>query len=151
MRASPAAIALFETLRPTMLARAAALRPRLETDSDVADDRAAAHRRQIEAVLNHTNNLLISGDIRSHRDFLHTFMAVRASEAVSPTGVITMLTEIGDTAGRVVGQNGDTAGHRELIMALTLTTALTVKICNDLIARDLEHKTAQRNGMRAGR
>ncbi len=137
-------VSIFEALRPTIVARMLTARAtRSGTESDEANNSDSPLRKQIEAVLEHLGNFLVTGDVRMHRDFLQAFLAMRAAEAQSPSAVMASLTEIGDTAARVVQQAGDDDEHRRhLVHALASATVTTVKVCNELLARDLQRKVA---------
>lgn len=144
MRPGPPMVSIFEALRPKIVARMLTARAaRSGTESDEANQGSSPLRKQIEAVLEHLGNFLVTGDLRMHRDFLQAFLAMRAAEAQSPSAVMASLTEIGDTAARVVQQDGDDdEPRRQLVHALALATVTTVKVCNELLARDLQRKVA---------
>ena len=144
MRAGPPMVSMFETLRPKIVARMLTSRAaRSGTESEESNQANSPLRKQIEAVLEHLGNFLVTGDLRMHRDFLQAFLAMRAAEAQSPSAVMASLTEIGDTAARVVQQDGDDdEPRRQLVHALASATVTTVKVCNELLARDLQRKVA---------
>lgn len=144
MRPGPLMVSIFEALRPKIVARMLATRAtRSGTASEISNNSTSPLRTQIEAVLEHLGNFLVTGDLRMHRDFLQTFLAMRAAEAQSPSAVMASLTEIGDTAARVVQQDGeDDEPRRQLVHALASATVSTVKVCNELLARDLQRKVA---------
>ncbi|HPH66164.1 MAG TPA: hypothetical protein PLF40_10485 [Kofleriaceae bacterium] len=150
MRPGPPKVSIFEALRPKIVDRMLAARAsRSDTESD-ANQSDSPLRRQLEAVLEHLGNYLVTGDLRMHRDFLQSFLAMRAAEAQSPSAVMASLTEIGDTAARVVQQDGpDDDERRHLVQALASATVTTVKVCNELLARDLQRKLALCNELRA--
>lgn len=138
-------VSIFEALRPKIVARMLTTRAtRSGTESDDANHNGSSPlRTQIEAVLEHLGNFLVTGDLRMHRDFLQAFLAMRAAEAQTPSAVMASLTEIGDTAARVVQQDGeDDEPRRQLVHALASATVTTVKVCNELVARDLQRKVA---------
>ncbi|MBP9085044.1 MAG: hypothetical protein KBG15_02960 [Kofleriaceae bacterium] len=113
------------------------------TDNDDAPNTSSPLRKQTEAVLEHLENYLVTGDLRMHRDFLQAFLAMRAAEAQSPSAVMASLAEIGDTAARVIQQAGDDdEPRRQLVQAVASATVTTVKVCNELLARDLQRKVA---------
>jgi hypothetical protein len=144
MRAGAPLVFVFDTLRPKIVARLVRLRAtRSETQSDVAVQ-SSPFQRQVEAVLEHLANYIVTDDLRMHRDFLQTFLAMRAAEAQSPSAVMAALTEIGDTAARVVQQDGpDDPDHRALVEILATATVATARVCNELLSRDLQRKLVQ--------
>ena len=130
----------YEALRPKILQRLLELRPSLDPSLGRLDDATA--RGQIGAVLEHLGNFIATGDLGLHRAFLHTFLAMRAAEALSPASVLTMLVAIGDTAAQVAQEEGaGTAEGAELTILLTRVTASTARAVNDLIADELERRT----------
>jgi hypothetical protein len=143
---------LFAALKDSIAARldAIALAQRDSSQSvDPADSRnsrdSTPHRQQNLAFLEHLANFLITGDLRTHRDFLQSLLAMRTAQSQSASSVMAQLTEIGDTAARVVQNNGDDQTHRDLVFGIASATASTVRLCNELVAKDLEYKIAQRD------
>lgn len=129
----------YEALRPRILRRLLDLRSTIDPSLGRLDDDDA--RAQIDAVLEHLGNFLATGDLRVHRAFLHTFLAMRAAEAQSPAGVLAMLVAIGDTAAQLAQEEGaGTAEGPELTLLLTRVTASTARAVNDLIAEELESR-----------
>src|SRR5262245_36689642 len=132
----------YEALRPKILQRFLALRSTLDPSLGRLDDMTA--RAQIGAVLDHLGNYIATGDIGLHRAFLHTFLAMRAAEAQSPASVLAMLVAIGDTAAQVAQEEGaGTSTGAELTLLLTRVTTSTARAINDLIAEELDRRTAQ--------
>ena len=142
MSTAPPVARAYDTLRPKILQRLLDLRPTLDPSVARLDDATA--RAQIGAVLEHLGNFLATGDLGLHRAFLHTFMAMRAAEAQGPAAVLAMLVAIGDTAAQVAQEQGaGTSEGAELTLLLTRVTASTARAVNDLIADELERRTAQ--------
>jgi hypothetical protein len=129
----------YEALRPKMLARLLELRSTLDASLARLDEETA--RAQVAAVLEHLGNFIATGDLRLHRSFLQTFLAMRAAEAQSPASVLATLVAIGDTAAQVAQEEGagSEAGD-ELTLLLTRVTASTARALNDLIAEELESR-----------
>jgi hypothetical protein len=75
---------------------------------------------------------------------------MRAAEAQSPAAVLAMLVAIGDTAAQVAQDEGaGTAEGAELTLLLTKVTATTARAVHDLIAEELERRTASWSELRA--
>ncbi len=88
----------------------------------------ATARAQIGAVLEHLGNFLATGDLRLHRAFLQTFLAMRAAESQSPASVLAALVAIGDTAAQVAQEEGARRPEGvELMLLLTRVTASTAR------------------------
>jgi hypothetical protein len=139
----------YEALRPKILQRLLELRATLDPALGRLDDATA--RSQIAAVLDHLGTFLATGDLGLHRGFLHTFLAMREAEAQSPASVLAMLVAIGDTAAQVAQDHVASAPDgAELTLRLTRVTASTARAINDLIAEELDRRTAQLTG-RGGR
>ena len=133
----------YEALRPKVLERLLELRATLDPSLGRLDDATA--RAQIGSVLDHLGNFIATGDLGLHRGFLHTFLAMRAAEAQSPASVLAMLVAIGDTAAQVAQELGASQPEGvELVLLLTRVTASTARAVNDLIAEELDQRTAQR-------
>lgn len=131
----------YDALRPRVLQRLLELRSSLDPSLGRLDDATA--RAQITAVLDHIGNFIATGDLGIHRAFLHTFLAMRAAESQSPAAVLAMLVAIGDTAAQVAQEEGaGTVEGAELTLVLTRVTASTARAVNDLIAEELERRTA---------
>lgn len=129
----------YEALRPKILQRVLELRSTIDPSLGRLDDAAA--RAQVGAVLEHLGNFIATGDLRLHRAFLHTFLAMRAAEAQSPASVLAVLVAIGDTAALVAQEEGaGTPEGSELTLLLTRVTASTARAVNDLIADEVEHR-----------
>ena len=130
---------IYDALRPKMLQRLLELRSSLDASLSRLDEPTA--RAQIGAVLEHLGNFLATGDLRLHRAFLQTFLAMRAAESQSPASVLAALVAIGDTAAQVAQEQG---GGRpegvELMLHLTRITASTARALNDLVAEELESR-----------
>jgi hypothetical protein len=133
----------YEALRPRVLERVLELRGTLDPSLGRLDDATA--RAQIGGVLDHLGNFIATGDLALHRAFLHTFLAMRAAEAQSPASVLAMLVAIGDTAAQVAQEDaGGRPESAELTLLLTRVTASTARAVNDLIAKELDLRAAQR-------
>jgi hypothetical protein len=129
----------YEALRPKILQRLLERRSTLDPALGRLDEAAA--RAQIGAVLEHLGNFIATGDLRLHRAFLQTFLAMRAAEAQSPASVLATLVAIGDTAAHVAqDQVGVIAEGAELTLLLTRVTASTARALNDQIAEELENR-----------
>ena len=129
----------YEALRPKILQRLLELRPTIDPALARLDEATA--RAQVGAVLEHLGNFLATGDLRLHRAFLQTFLAMRAAEAQSPASVLATLVAIGDTAAQVAQEEaagGPGSTGAELTLLLTRVTASTARALNDLIAEELE-------------
>jgi hypothetical protein len=129
----------YEALRPKILQRLLEIRSTIDPSLGRLDEAAA--RAQVGAVLEHLGNFLATGDLRLHRGFLQTFLAMRAAEAQSPASVLATLVGIGDTAAQVAQEEGARAhggAGPELTLLLTRVTASTARALNDLIAEELE-------------
>ena len=139
----------FEALRPKILQRLLELKSTIDPSLGRLDDAAA--RTQVGAVLEHLGNFIATGDLRLHRAFLHTFLAMRAAEAQSPASVLAMLVAIGDTAALVAQEEGaGTPDGSELTLLLTRVTASTARAVNDLIAEELEGRRRSWRDMSRG-
>ncbi len=140
----------YDALRPRVLQRLLELRSSLDPSLGRLDDATA--RAQITAVLDHIGNFIATGDLGIHRAFLHTFLAMRAAESQSPAAVLAMLVAIGDTAAQVAQEAGaGTVEGAELTLVLTRVTASTARAVNDLIAEELERRTATWRSLTPGR
>lgn len=129
----------YDALRPKIMARLLEVRVTLDPSLGRVDESVA--RTQIGAVLDHIGNFLATGDLGIHRAFLHTFMAMRAAEAQSPSATLAMLVAIGDTAAQVAQEVGaGTSEGAELTLMLTRVTASTARATNDLIAEELTRR-----------
>jgi hypothetical protein len=144
MPTAPTLARSYEALRPLVLDRLLELRGSLDPSLGRLDDATA--RAQIGAVLDHLGNFIATGDIGSHRGFLHTFLAMRAAEAQSPASVLALLVAIGDTAAQVAQEGGTGADGdgAELTLLLTRVTGSTARVVNDLIAEELARRAEQR-------
>jgi len=132
----------YDGLRAKILERLLDMRATLDPSLARLDDDTS--RAQISAVLDHIGNYIATGDLGSHRAFLHTFLAMRAAEAQGPAAVLAMLVAIGDTAAQVAQDEGaGTTEGAELTLLLTRVTASTARAVNDLIADELASRTAQ--------
>lgn len=133
----------YEALRPRILRRLLETRSTLDPSLGRLDDATAQIR--ISAVLDHLGNFIATGDLGLHRAFLHTFLAMRAAEAQSPSAVLSMLVAIGDTAAQVAQDEGvGTTEGAELTLLLTRVTATTARAVNNLIADELGRRLGQR-------
>jgi hypothetical protein len=129
----------YEALRPKILRRLLELRPTIDPTLARLDEEVA--RTQIDAVLEHLGSFIATGDIRLHRAFLQTFLAMRSAEAQSPASVLATLVSIGDTAALVAQEEGaGTVEGSELTLLLTRVTASMARALNDLIAEELESR-----------
>ena len=129
----------YEALRPRILERLLEVRAALDQSLSRLDEETA--RVQVGAVLEHLGNFIATGDLRVHRAFLQTFLAMRAAESQSPASVLATLVAIGDTAAQVAQEAGDGTGQgAELTLLLTRVTASTARAVNDLIAEELESR-----------
>jgi hypothetical protein len=131
----------YEALRPKILQRLLELRSTIDPSLGRLD--APAARTQIDAVLEHLGSFIATGDLRLHRAFLQTFLAMRAAESQSPASVLAALVAIGDTAAQVAQEEGaGTPGGpgAELTLLLTRVTASMARALNDLIAEQLENR-----------
>jgi hypothetical protein len=138
----------YEALRPKILARLLEMRGSLDPSLGRLDEDTA--RSQIAAVLDHLGNFLATGDLGSHRAFLHTFLAMRAAEAQSPASTLAMLVSIGDTSAQVAQEEGaGTSEGAELTLLLTRVTASTARAVNDLIAEELGRRAGQKTELAA--
>jgi hypothetical protein len=127
----------YDALRPKILQRLLEIRSTIDPSLGRLDEAAA--RAQIGAVLDHIGSFLATGDLRLHRAFLRTLLAMRAADAQSPATVLATLVGIGDTAAQVAQEEGaGTAQGPELTLILTRVTASTARALNDLIAEELE-------------
>jgi hypothetical protein len=142
MKVDSSIAALFDSLRPAIAERMFA------TVSDNSHGADASSRRQVESVLEHLGNFLLSGDLRMHRDFLQALLAMRNTNTETYSTVMSSLAEIGDTAARLVQGAGDSPAHRSLAQQLVSVTATTVRVCNELVAKDLARKISQRDQLR---
>jgi len=132
----------YETLRGKILSRLLDMRSAIDPALGRLDENTA--RSQIAAVLDHLGNFIATGDIGLHRAFLHTFLAMRAAEAQGPAAVLAMLVAIGDTAAQVAQEEGaGTTTGAELTLLLTRVTTSTARAINDLIAEELDRRSAQ--------
>jgi hypothetical protein len=129
----------YEALRPKILQRLLELRSTIDPALARLDEATA--RAQVGAVLEHVGNFIATGDLRLHRSFLQTFLAMRSAEAQSPASVLATLVAIGDTAAQVAQEEGaGRAEGSELTVLLTRVTASTARALNDLIAEELESR-----------
>jgi hypothetical protein len=129
----------YEALRPKILERLLEVRAALDQSLSRLDEETA--RAQVGAVLEHLGNFIATGDLRVHRAFLQTFLAMRAAESQSPASVLATLVAIGDTAAQVAQEAGaGTPEGAELTLLLTRVTASTARAVNDLIAEELESR-----------
>jgi hypothetical protein len=129
----------YEALRPKILQRLLELRSTIDPALARLDEPTA--RAQVAAVLEHLGNFLATGDLRLHRSFLQTFLAMRAAEAQSPASVLATLVAIGDTAAQMAQEEGAGNPHgAELTLLLTRVTASMARALNDLIAEELESR-----------
>jgi len=129
----------YEALRPKILERLLEIRSTIDQSLSRLDEATA--RAQVGAVLEHLGNFIATGDLRLHRSFLQTFLAMRTAEAQSPASVLATLVAIGDTAAQVAQAEG--AGTQEgddLTVLLTRVTGSTARALNDLIAEELESR-----------
>ncbi|HWO24735.1 MAG TPA: hypothetical protein VNO30_38605 [Kofleriaceae bacterium] len=139
MATAPPLARAYEALRPKILQRLLERRSAIDPGLGRLDEAAA--RAQIGAVLEHMGNFIAAGDLRMHRAFLQTFLAMRAAEAQSPASALATLVAIGDTAVQVAqDQAGVAAQGAELTLMLTRVTASTARALNDLIAEELESR-----------
>ena len=142
MSTAPPVARAYDALRPKILQRLLDIRATLDPSLGRLDEPIA--RAQISAVLEHLANFIATGDLGLHRAFLHTFLAMRAAEAQGPAAVLAMLVAIGDTAAQVAQEEGaGTTEGSELTLLLTRVTASTARSVNDLIAEELDRRTAQ--------
>jgi hypothetical protein len=147
MSASPSAQA-FDALRPQIVVRLLELRSSL--DPALARSDEATARAQVDAVLAGYGDYIATGDLATHRAFLASFMAKRATEELGPSAALSTLVAIGDTAVQVVqeqisGNHGD-----ELALLVARVTAGSVRIVNDLIAEQLLRRRALAHELRSG-
>jgi hypothetical protein len=140
MSTAPSVARGFDELRPKILQRLLEMRTGLDPTLGRVDEPAA--RGQIDAVLEHLGNYLVTGDVGLHRAFLHTFLAMRAAEAQGPAQVLAMLVAIGDTAAQVAHESS-APESAELTLLLTRATASIGRTINDLIADELDRRIAQ--------
>jgi hypothetical protein len=148
MATVPPLARIYDALRPKILQRLLALRSTLDPSLARLDEPTA--RAQVAAVLEHLGNFIATGDLRLHRAFLQTFLAMRAAESQSPANVLAALVAIGDTAALVAQEDG--AGRPEgveLTLLLTRVTASTARALNDLVAEELESRRRSWHDMSA--
>jgi hypothetical protein len=129
----------YEALRPKIQQRILEARSTLDPSLARLDDANA--RAQVAAVLDHLGTFIATGDLGLQRAFLHTFLAMRAAEGVSPASVLAMLVAIGDIAAQVAQEEiARTPDGAELTLLLTRVTASTARGVNDLIADEVESR-----------
>jgi hypothetical protein len=149
MKVDNSIAALFDALRPTIAERMfASVSDPTNSHKPAAVGIEANSRKQVEAILEHLGNFLITDDLRMHRDFLQALLAMRNTHTQTYSTVMSSLAELGDTAARMVQGAGDTSSHRFLAQKLVNATSTTIRICNELVAKDLDRKVAQRDQLR---
>jgi hypothetical protein len=150
MKVDSSIAALFDSLRPAIAERmfASVSDPTNSHKQPASVGIDANSRKQVEAILEHLGNFLITNDLRMHRDFLQALLAMRNTHTQTYSTVMSSLAELGDTAARMVQGAGDTSSHRFLAQKLVNATSTTIRICNELVAKDLDRKVAQRDQLR---
>ncbi|MEZ4403365.1 MAG: hypothetical protein R3B06_25285 [Kofleriaceae bacterium] len=142
MSGVPSYVAAFEALRPAIGARLVELRGSL--DHAIARTTPEEARVLFDGVLHAVATLLATGDHDLHRGFVHSFVAVRATEGVGPDHAQRLLVAILDVAAaeaRAKHPDDPTAA-----LAITHAARLTARIINDTIADEIGRRQAQLAG-----
>ena len=147
MAADPAA--MLESLRPAVLARLVELRGSL--DHALARLSETDARKQLDPVLRHMQAYLTTWDWRLHRNFLQTYLAMRAGDGMSSDDVLHVLAAIGDIVVETVRrQLADHPAQPALLVAVAKFNAHTVRGVIDLVAEELGRRRHQRDLMARG-
>lgn len=131
-----------------MVSRLLELRSSL--DPALARGDEASARAQIEAVLDDFGDYIATGDLPTHRAFLTSFVAKRATEEAGVSAALSTLVAIGDTAVQVVQERLLTGHGEELALLVARVTAGSVRIVNDLVAEELARHKALSHELRTG-
>jgi len=139
----------FEELRPAVLVRLMEVRASLDHGLARLDDDAA--RGQLDAVLDHVQAFLATGDRTPLRAFLRGFLAVRAAEGLAAENLLHTVVAIGDVCVQVIHRElGVAPAASELAAALSRATAACTRQVAELIADELARRLAQREQLLDG-
>lgn len=142
--------AMLDTLRPAVLARLVEIRGSL--DHALARVPEPEARDHFDQVLRHQQAYLTTWDWRLHRNFLQTYLALRAGDGMTSDDVLHVLAAIGEVVVELVRkQLHEHPVTPSLQVALAKFNAHTVRAVIDLVAEDLERRRAQRDLLRGSK
>ena len=136
----------FGELRPAVMTQL--METRANLDHGLAELEVDAARAQLDAVLDHVQSFLASGDPAPLRSFLRSFLTLRAAHGLSPDTLLHAVVAIGDTCVQLVQQRGG-ASAAELACALPRTGAVCTRLVVEHIAEELARRSRQRDELEA--
>lgn len=132
---------LFTKLRPQFLARLDEVREALDESYQGLDPGLA--RERFEMLVDRYQGYLAESDVDGHRRFLRRWLALRLAEGRSPESVLHVLVAIGDVLVQVARTNlPPTPTTLDLVRELQRLTYVTARLVVDVLAEDLERKSA---------
>ena len=142
-------VQLFEGVRPRIIARLGELRGSLDPVLARCDDQTAA--AQLSSLLDRLVSFLLTRDEATQRDFIHTYLAMRAAEAQGAGAALGTLVAIGDVSAQIVSEElAGRPGAGDLVRALTHATAATARLANNVIAEELGRRRAHKRVLEDG-
>jgi hypothetical protein len=135
------AVELFTQLRPQFLARLDEVREALDESYQGLELDTA--RERFEILVDRYEGYLDKSDLDGHRRFLRRWLALRLAEGRSPESVLHVLVAVGDVLVQVSRANLPPApATLDLVRELQRLTYVTARLVVDILAEDLERKSA---------
>jgi hypothetical protein len=132
----------FRALRPMVLARLMEVRSSLDHGLAQLDETGA--RVQLDALLSQIEAYLAAADPAPLRNFLRSFLTLRAAQGLPPDSLLQAAVAIGDTCVQMVQQeSGATTAAADLARALTHTGAVVTRLLVEHIAAELDRRTGE--------
>jgi hypothetical protein len=139
----------FRALRPMVLARLMEVRSSLDHGLAQLDETGA--RVQLDALLSQLEGYLGAADPAPLRNFLRSFLTLRAAQGLPPDSLLQAAVAIGDTCVQIVQQEGGTtAASAELACALTRAGAVVTRLLVEHIAAELDRRTGELRALDEG-
>lgn len=130
----------FEQLRDRLLDRLLTLRSSF--DPGLARGSDAEARVILDAMVAHLGVVVVGSDLESHRAYVRSHLAQRAGQAGGLAAAVSTLVGVGDIAARVASEVHGDAGL-PLAVAIARRTAITARVCSDLLAEEVERRRGE--------
>jgi hypothetical protein len=140
--------AILESLRREVLDRLVEIRATIDQAYAYIDDNVI--RSQFDVVVMNMHAYLHTDDEAQYSEFLARWAALREGSSVGHEKVIHAVVAIGDVLVRTAQDSlGATTECADFVHSVTMMTQFGAQCLVDLLARELDHRTAQRRAVEA--